>query len=54
MKMFRWSVRLDEKTVVVVAEDKLRASKEGARALGVVWSKVAAMMEVRKLGRADG
>lgn len=50
MKFFRWSVTLNGQTVVVVAPDKLLATKEAARALKVMWSKTARDMEVFKIG----
>lgn len=52
MKFFRWSVTLNGQTVVVVAPDKLLATKEAARELKVMWSKTARDMEVFKIGTA--
>lgn len=45
-KCYEYSVKLDGKTVRVEAADKLLASKEAARKLGVSWKKRARDMEI--------
>lgn len=52
MKLFRWGVTLDGKTVVVKAEDRLKATKKAAKLFGVLWSARARDMVVVKLGSA--
>lgn len=37
VKFYEYSVMLDENSVRVVAQDRLSASKKGAKELGVVW-----------------
>ncbi len=54
MKKYRWSVTLGERTVVVEAVDRFEATKEAAKKLGVLWSKVARDMTVVKLGAMRG
>lgn len=46
-----WQVTLNEKTVEVRAADKLAATKQAAKELGVQWSKTARNMDVLRLRR---
>lgn len=45
-KCYEYSVKLDGNTVRVEATDKLLASKEAARKLGVSWKERARDMEI--------
>ena len=49
-----WRVTLDGKTVEVCGRDKLEATKQAARQLGVQWSRMARDMEVLRLRRRSG
>ena len=46
-EIYRWQVTLGDRTVVVKAEDKLRATKRG-----VMWRNTARDMIVLRMGRA--
>lgn len=46
-----WKVTLGEQTVELRARDKLEATKEAAKELGVQWSKTARDMDVMRLRR---
>ena len=47
-----WKVVLGEQTVELRARDKLEATKEAAKKLGVRWSQTAREMDVMRLRRA--
>ena len=51
-EIYRWQVTLGDRTVVVKAEDKLRATKQAAQELGVMWRNTARDMIVLRMGRA--
>lgn len=48
-----WRVTMNGKTVEVCGRDKLEATRQAAKALGVRWSKTARDMEVLRLRRAQ-
>ena len=48
MKMYKWSVTLGDRKIIVVASDKFAATKEASKKMGVIWSKVARDMIVEK------
>ena len=56
-KCYEYSVKLDGNTVRVEATDKILASKEAARKLGVSWKERARDMEIlqgRPIRRKEG
>lgn len=48
---YRWQVTLYGQTVVVTAQDKLEATKEAAKLLGVAWSKEARQMYCMRMSK---
>lgn len=52
-ELYRWQVTLGDRTVVVKAEDKIRATKRAANELGEMWRNTARYMIVLRMGRAE-
>lgn len=47
-----WRVTLGDRTTEVCGRDKLEATKQAAKALGVQWSRTARDMEALRLRKA--
>ena len=50
--VYVWRVTLGDRTTEVKGADKLEATKQAAKQLGVQWSRTARDMEVLRLRRA--